>query len=460
MSQVVKTSLRWTAALYVLACTPLVLLLLNCVRDAYCDVQMIHTVALRTETSRLRSRAVSQAQRLEFVLGMHEAGASWDELRDEEWLQAEWKKMADPSPHDLYSAVVDPQGVIVLHSDPSRVGNRLGYGWYERRVPEAGDGVVRARNSALAPKGTAIDVRTPLIVHNREIGQYHEGLDAAWFDREVAALQRDALQGWLWFFGLAIAADIGAVYALYVLARRHQQLRRRTASIETERSNQLAQIASGLAHEIRNPLHALRLNLHALGKSLTGKAKLSQEELLDTVRESDLEIGHLESLLRDLIRFANPEAGKQVELNVVSEVQATLNLMNEEMRDKGIEVASRWPDEAVAVSCDPARLRQMLVNLLTFAQNNAGNKGRIEVEVNRRGKQAEVVVADSGPPLSQTQIRRVFEPFQAPRETGSGLGLALVQAFATEAGGSATCEVGPSRGNRFRLLLPDSMPRR
>jgi signal transduction histidine kinase len=460
MSQVKRSLFGWKAILYIAVCMPMVLLLLYCVWDAYCDVQMIHKVKLRTEISRLRSQAVRRAGQLELVMSLQQVGSDWNALRQNEWLHGEWTKLGSPSGRELYAAVVDPMGTVVLHSDPTLIGRQLGRGWYENTVPEAGDDVVRTENGALADQAAAFDVRVPLMVSGREVGEYHEGLDAAWFDREVDGLQRDALRNWLWAMLLAVAVDVVAGVALYRIATGQKRLIDVAQQSERERATQLACIASGLAHEIRNPLHALRLNLHALGKAVAGKTQLSQDDLLATIRESDSEINELEGLLRDLIRFASPDSSKKVEINVVSEVQATLNLMHEDMQHKDIEVRSHWAEKPVIVWFDPARLRQMLVNLLTFAQNNAGSKGRIEVQVNRRGKLAEVVVSDSGPALSQSQVQRVFEPFQAPRDTGSGLGLALVQTFAAEAGGSASCEVDASRGNRFRVLLPDTMPRR
>ena len=460
MSPVDKASIRWNVAAYVIVCLPMVLLMLVCVRDAYTDVQMIHDAALLTEISRLRSQAVRRAGQLEFALSLAPTGADWGSLRDNELVQQEWNEIGAPAGHDLYSAVVDPSGRVVMHTDPARVGQLLKRHWYEGRVTRAGPGVVRTTDSALTAESSALDVRVPLVVRKQEIGEYHEGLDANWFDGQVASMQREAIRGWLWLFALAVGCVVTAAWALYLIVRNQTILRHRAVESERERCAQLAEVASGLAHEIRNPLHALRLNLHALGKGITGKTHLTQQDLLDTVRESDLEINQLDSLLRDLIRYASPEPSKKSELNVVSEVQATLSLMQEDMRQRQIEVRSRWADQGIMIFFDPARLRQMLLNLLTFAQNNAGTKGTIDVEVNRRGELAEVVISDSGPPLSDNQVRHVFEPFHAPRETGSGLGLALVRAFAAEAGGSASCETNHSGGNRFRVLLPDTMPGR
>lgn len=459
MSHVEKTSIAREYAFYVVACLPMVLLLVNCVRDIYCDVQMIRKAALRTEISRLRSQAVRRTGQLEFVVALQPPPVDLKSLGSEAWLRDEWKKFGAPAGHDLYAAIVDSGGTIVLHSDPSLAGRPLGRDWYEHTVPEAGDDVVRVEASTLSRGAEAYDVRVPLVVRGQEIGEYHEGMDAAWFDREVVALQREALAGWSWVLLLAVAVDAAAAFALYRIAAWQARLGKLALEGRRDWTTQLAQIASGLAHEIRNPLHALRLNLHALDRAIAGKTQLSKEDQLATLRESDLEIMQLESLLRDLIRFASLDTGNYMDLNIVGEVEATLNLMRADMQRKGIDVRTHLDDQPVVVWTDPARLRQVLVNLLTFAQNNAGAKGWIDIHVKRRGRLAEIVVADSGPTLPEGQLRRVFEPFQAPRETGSGLGLALVKSYASQAGGSVSCEVGVPSGNRFRVVLPDTVPR-
>jgi signal transduction histidine kinase len=241
--------------------------------------------------------------------------------------------------------------------------------------------------------------------------------------------------------------------ALATLARQRRSLTRRVRDGLRQSSQRFGQIASGLAHEIRNPLHALRINLHTLRRSFSGRVKLEQEDVMATIAQSDRAIDSLEELMRDLLRFASFSGGERAEVNIASEVKATLNLMNEDMRRKQVEPRFHLPEQPVRVEIDPSRLRQIVVNLLTFAQHNAGTGGWVEIEVARNGRVADVFVTDSGPTLSDREQSGVFEPFQAPKETGSGLGLALVKHFAEEAGGTARY-VRNSLGSRFQVTLP------
>jgi two-component system sensor histidine kinase KdpD len=136
---------------------------------------------------------------------------------------------------------------------------------------------------------------------------------------------------------------------------------------------------------------------------------------------------------------------------------AALNLLAEDFRRDSIQVANDLPDIPAAVAIDPIRLRQLLHNVLTFAQHRAGKNGSIDVRVARLRGGVEIAVGDSGPLQPEEKRARIFEPFQAPAETGSGLGLALVQLYAEEAGGQASWD-GGSASSRCRVWLPLAVP--
>jgi signal transduction histidine kinase len=444
----------WTLLAYVLVCAPLLLLLGACLWAAYRDVQMVRNLTLRAHVNRLRSQAIRRASRLEAMIERHAATPpTWTVLREAPWFNEFWSAIEMPA-EQLYAAVVDEAGVIAMHSDPSRMGKRLGGGWYERRVPEAGEDVVRLEGQSLAGAAQAYDVTVPLYAASHWIGDYHEGLDARWFDSTVLAEQRRVLANWGWITALVAVVDGAAVWAVVYLMRHRRALDDFIRSSRQERLRELAQLGSGLAHEIRNPLHALRINLHLLRRGLSGRSALNESQLAATIQDSDAAIDRLGGLMNDLLQFADPHRGKPAEIDLSREVQATLNLLEEELRLNQIEVRAQLTPDSAAVVIEPARLRQLVLNLLTFAQHKSGQQGSIEVEVSRRGEQVELSVADSGAALTEEQQSRVFEPFQAPAETGSGLGLALVRVYAEEAGGGVACEHRAPSGNRFRLWLP------
>jgi signal transduction histidine kinase len=225
-------------------------------------------------------------------------------------------------------------------------------------------------------------------------------------------------------------------------------------SFRRERARELAQLGAGLAHEIRNPLHALRINLHTLRRSFTGRSPLPQDQLIATIQESDASIDRIDELMRDLLQFVDPGPGEPVGVDLVHEVQAALNVVSDDMRREQIALSTLQLRKVPMLAIDPIRLRQALVNLLTFARHRAGSGGSIDVRVERGEGGMEIAIGDSGPALGEEQQIRLFEPFQAPAETGSGMGLALAQAYVEESGGRVEWVSDSGRGGYCRLWFP------
>ena len=445
---------RWWMP-YALICIPLILLIANCLRGAYCDVRMIRAAALKSEMSRLDSESVFQVGRVETLLDVHGAADEpWSELRTQPWMRNFWSNLLAKDSQRMYVAITDPSGRIELHSDPEHEGQRLRPDWYDQRVPEAGADVVYATASPLSGDEPAYNLRVPIRIGERWIGDYHVGLSASWLNDNVAGLERQVLVGWAWMLALAIVANVGAVYGLMGLAGQREELARRMRDAIHTQARQLSQLGGGLAHEMRNPLHALRMNLHTLKRALGQSNNLTREQIAETVEESDAVIDRLDVLLGDLVQLTSPAQGERASLDVATELLATMNLLAAEMRRSQIDVRSKWPDKPVHVSADPACFRQILLNMLTFAQQGAGKNGIVEVDVQSQDGMAEIAVANSGLTLSDEQRAKLFDPFQAPVETGSGLGLALVQSLLGNLGGTVSGERRAAGGTVLRIRLP------
>lgn len=447
----------WLPWLYGLAILPAIALLLLTLVSAVYQRHLLAGQTRRLELERLKWRARQHAEGLavlrdfparEFV-DRDEAGpTTWIEDRE---THLYWEQIRPREPQFLYLAVVNRAGEILLHTDPQQAEKSLIHGWYDQRLPEFGNEFTWSQQSPLAHGRPAYDVSVGLGEGEDNGERLHVGLDAIWLDAQVAALQRAALWRWGSILALVGVVDLSAGWALFALLSHCQHVNLTTAEQAQRRIRELGQIGAGLAHEVRNPLHALRINLHTLRRTLLGKSSLAPEQITETLNESDASIHRLDELMSDLLQYASPSEGPTVAVDLVQEVQATLRLLGEGLKRDQIVVRQSLPTETAPIAIDPARLRQSLLNLLTFAQHRAGRSGTIEVGVRRSGPRVELAVGDSGPAIGSEQRRNMFEPFQATAETGSGLGLALVQSLVEEAGGQVRCD-GELNGNHQGMI--------
>ncbi len=450
-----RSRLLWLSLLVGL---PLLLAMFDSLRDLYCDTAMIRDVALRSEMSQLRSQTIRRASRLETLLELNGSSdlasgeRDWSQIAKEPWLATQWPSLSAPLGKEAYLAVVDPVGMIVLHTNPALVGKRVTSEWDDNKVPDAGGDVVRVAPGPLIGEMEALDVNVPLYAGGTRVGRMHSGLDARAFDRHVGDEQRQYLWKRSWIVGLVLAANLGAVAGLLLLARDFGRLRRQLIDVVQDQAQLLRQVGTGLAHELRNPLHALRMNVHTLRRSL-GRPSLSDQQVGQMMQESSDEIDRMDALVRDFVQFTVPQPAAGAEADLAEQVQATLHLLGEELRRKQIDLKTQLPPQPLTVQMPPDRLRQAALTMLTFAQRSAGMKGSIEVTMSQADSAAELIIADSGPPISEADQSRVFEPFRQTAHSDGSLGLALVHRFISEAGGTIVRTRASGR-NCFRLHLP------
>lgn len=447
-------------AAYVSISGALVLVIVLGVLGAYRDVRLIRGTAMQVELSRIRAHALRTVGRIERSLEQYDT-PDLERLRDEAWLPTYWQNVFTQSSQavrERYAAIVSNSGRIVLHSDPMRNGRQLSNHWYDRVVSEAGPNVFETHSPVLNGTAPTYVLSVPIMVRGRQMGSYLAGFDVRGFEQLVADNRSVILRGWGLIITAILVIVLLAVVSLYYIASRSVRLREWISLGEMQRANELSQLAAGLAHEIRNPLHAIRLNLHALGRALEGRAKLKPEDAAIIAEQSNEEIDRVDRLLKELLGFANPEAAKNEDVAVNDEIQSTLGFLSQEMQRKEIDARFRPAPDPVTVRMDRHRLRQVLINLLVNARDAVEPGGQIEVAVARSPSRVEITVSDTGHGIAEADRERIFEPFFSNKESGSGLGLPLVKRFVEEARGRIFVESNTPRGTRFHLIFPRSNP--
>lgn len=242
-----------------------------------------------------------------------------------------------------------------------------------------------------------------------------------------------------------------ATLALLVAAAIFWQLslREERAHATNEQKRQLAslgEMAAVLAHELRNPLAALKGHAQLLVEQLPAGSR-QQDKANRVVSEAE----RLEALSEDLLSFVRTTVIEPRDVNpaeFLADCAATVG-------DPRIEVATA----SVPPRCrlDPERMRQVLCNLLRNALEASASDGRVLATVRRDGSQLIFTVRDFGKGIRAQDLERIFEPFYTTRARGTGLGLPIARRLVALHGGSITAENAADGGALFCIRLPTAL---
>jgi signal transduction histidine kinase len=220
---------------------------------------------------------------------------------------------------------------------------------------------------------------------------------------------------------------------------------------ELARKNRLAdlgQMASHVAHEVRNSLVPVSLYIGLLRRRIADDAGAG--EILEKIRSGFVA---LDSTVNDLLSFTadrDPRCASLAVAPMIEEIYASLAPQLEAQRIEAINDVSR----DVHVDADPSMLRRAVLNLVLNAIDVLVDGGRIVASAYDGANFVELEIADTGPGLSEEQQRRAFEPFYSTKSGGTGLGLAIVSRMADVHGGDVSVTNCPEGGAAFTLRFP------
>jgi signal transduction histidine kinase len=207
--------------------------------------------------------------------------------------------------------------------------------------------------------------------------------------------------------------------------------------------------AAVLAHEIRNPLQALRFQLHSLRKNSEDPGRVN-----GTAETIDSELSRIQQLVTDYLEHERAASVRVQSVDLLEAAMKLKTVMDELLRDSETRLTIVPPPQPVQVTCDPHALRQILMNLVLNAQQAMGNGGAITIRLRREDFMGVIDVTDTGPGIPADMLARLFKPFQTSKKDGHGIGLALVKRFVDNFGGSVSVESEVGRGTTFHLMLP------
>ncbi len=251
---------------------------------------------------------------------------------------------------------------------------------------------------------------------------------------------------------LGVGASMAPIHAVAQL-RRNELARARDemASEALTRAESLERVGSNLAHELKNPLTAVKAMVQ-LG--LRNPAEAPSHERLEVMEK---EVSRVQEILQNYLSFTRP----------LQEVRPTLVELGPLVSDALVVLSARADGARVrlyaqgdaTLEADPRRLKEALLNLVVNAIEATPPGGEVAVEVRPAGEGAEIVIRDTGRGMAPETLRRIGTPFFTTREDGTGLGVVLARSVIAQHGGSLRYDSEPGKGTQVRVALPRASTR-
>ena len=222
----------------------------------------------------------------------------------------------------------------------------------------------------------------------------------------------------------------------------------RRKRLEAEQIAAWREIARRLAHEIKNPLTPIQLTVQQIRDKYPGKDPAYAKLINDCTEIVTEEVENLRALVQEFADFAR-----------LPSLSLSQNDLNTTIRD----VVRLYPDAQIRLDLQPdlpelnldvEQMRRVLINLIENGIEAAGQSGSLTIRTFVQEDQIRFLVNDSGPGVPPEERRRIFQPYVSTKESGMGLGLAVVRGIVEEHGGLITAADGPEGGAQFEIQLP------
>lgn len=223
----------------------------------------------------------------------------------------------------------------------------------------------------------------------------------------------------------------------------------RTQMSRAEHFATLGEMATGLAHEIRNPLAGIAGVIEIISRDLptTSPARM-------VVKDVRQEIARINHIVTDLLQTARPHPPKFHKSDLNTTVEHAVMLGRQQALAKSIEITLRKDPSLPDVEHDSDQIHQVLLNLLLNALQAIEKNGKIAVTVELRGKNAVIEVADNGRGIAADHLPNIFRPFYTTKGDGTGLGLSLARRIIEDHQGRIDVTSAVGQGTTFAVVLP------
>ncbi|MCL2348567.1 MAG: ATP-binding protein [Planctomycetaceae bacterium] len=217
---------------------------------------------------------------------------------------------------------------------------------------------------------------------------------------------------------------------------------------------EIAQLAGGLAHEIKNPLSTIRLNVELLAEDLAEGDSPQDRRALKKIEIVQRECLRLEELLNDFLNFARAHKLDLEPVDVNRQLKETLDFFAPRARESRIDIIEYFASNLPTVMIDRRSFHRAVLNLVINAQQAMPNGGQLVVRTRAAANAVAIDLIDNGSGMDDKTKERLFDPFFSSKRGGTGLGLPTTRKIIEAHGGLIAMQSEIGHGTQFTILLP------
>ncbi|MFQ5770588.1 MAG: PAS domain-containing sensor histidine kinase, partial [bacterium] len=216
--------------------------------------------------------------------------------------------------------------------------------------------------------------------------------------------------------------------------------------------NTISRFLDIMSHEIKNPLHALGINLDVL-KTKIQKGQ-SKESALKHTEILEYEIEHLQEVIQGFLSYVRPGKPKKERIKINELIKGVCQTVAAEAEKSKIRIESRLSKGLREVLLDKGQIQQALYNIIINAMHATGEGGKISIRSWPKKKKILVSVKDNGTGISKEQLKKIFDLYYTTKKNGTGLGLPVTKRIIEANGGQIQLESKTEKGTKVTLMFP------
>jgi PAS domain S-box-containing protein len=250
---------------------------------------------------------------------------------------------------------------------------------------------------------------------------------------------------------------VGDAEGVVVAVRDVSELKRMEWEVfQAEKMSALGRLAASVAHEVRNPLSAIDIQMQLMSEDIGGLEDALRDRLDRRLNVARAEMKRLDRIVHNFLRFSRTPKLRLQPVGINEVVRHVFELVTPEAREQGVQLHLDLGEPLPTVEGDDSQLGQAILNMIVNAFQAIEDGGSVRATTRFDEGSAHVCLAltDSGTGIPEQEIDRIFEFYYTTKDEGTGLGLSIAQRIAYQHGGFIEVESRESEGSTFRLNLP------